>query len=104
MVEIHFSKTPAKVAVGDVLIGYRVRYVKLIYVAERLPIAEWGPMEVRSEYNRQRWPYYIKARNLTPGYGNVWKQFSIQPFALAKEYKTHSIQRTPALGCRPARQ
>jgi hypothetical protein len=85
-IEIHFHKNPVKIAVGAFLIAYRVRYATLIYVAERLPLEEWSREEVRSEYSRRRWPYYIKARNLTPEYGKVWKRFSLQPFPLAKEY------------------
>ncbi len=85
-VEIHFHKSPAKVAVGDIIIAYRVHYQKLVYVAQRLPRAEWGPDEVRSEYWRQRFPHLIKARNLTPRYGAVWDQYSLQPFELAREY------------------
>lgn len=85
-IEIHFAKSPAQVAVGAVLIAFRVRYKELIFVAERLPFAEWGKLQVRSEYSRRRWPHAIKARNLTPEYGKVWKQFDLQPFLLANEY------------------
>jgi len=85
-IEVHFSETPAKVAVGAIVIAYRVNISRLIYVAERLPKTEWIEAEVRPEWARQRWPYYIKARNLSPEYGRVWKQHDLQPFALAKEY------------------
>ena len=92
-IEIHFAKNPVKIAVGAVLIAYRVRLSKLIYVAERLPIAEWSNEEGRSEYSRRRWPFYIKARNLTPEYGSVWNQHSLKPFKLAKVYnQLHPFQ------------
>src|SRR4051812_2427871 len=64
-IEIHFSKNPVRVAVGAIIIGYRVRIQKLIYVARRLPLEEWGPAEVRPEWARRRWPHLIKGRNLT---------------------------------------
>src|SRR5262249_5610449 len=92
-IEIHFARSPAKVAVGAIVIAYRVRVQKLIYVAQRLPLEEWGPAEVRSEYSRQRWPHIIKARNLTPEYGGVWDRHNLQPFALTREYNgIHSDQ------------
>jgi hypothetical protein len=51
-IEVHFSKNPAKVVVGAIIIAYRIRMQKLIYVAERLPQAEWGPMDDIPEYWR----------------------------------------------------
>jgi hypothetical protein len=96
--EIHFSKNPVNVAVGAVLIAFRVRYSKLIYVAERLPVAEWSKEEVRSLYSRRRYPYYIKARNLTPEYGKVWNQFCLQPFPLAEQYNVISRENPAQLG------
>ena len=86
-IEIHFAKTPAKIAVGAIIIAYRIHVSKLIFVAERLPMSEWSPADSRSDYSRRRWPFYIKGHNLTPEYGSVWNQYSLQPFALAKEYK-----------------
>src|SRR5262249_44521740 len=32
-IEVHFSRNPVRVAVGAIIIAYRVRYQKLIYVA-----------------------------------------------------------------------
>jgi hypothetical protein len=97
-IEVHFAKSPAKVAVGAIIIGNRVRYKKLIYVAQRLPLEEWGPTEVRSEYSRRRWPYPIKARNLTPEYGAVWNRYDLQPFALAREYNERHADDPARLG------
>jgi hypothetical protein len=86
------------VAVGAIIIAYRVRIRKLIYVARRLPVEQWGPAEVRSEYSRRRWPYFIKAQNLTPQYGGVWNKYELQPFALAKEYKRSHPDQPAHLG------
>ena len=83
-IEIHFHKNPVRIAVGAVLIAYRVRYSTLIFVAQRLPVSEWSHEEVRSEYWRDRFPHHIKARNLTPEFGMAWKRFDIRPFPLAK--------------------
>jgi hypothetical protein len=97
-IEIHFAKTPARVVVGAIIIAYRIRVQKLIYVAERLPLAEWSPEGVRSEYARRRWPYYIKARNLTPEYGEAWNRYNLQPFPLAAEYNESHEQEPARLG------
>lgn len=98
-IEIHFSKRPAAVVVGDILVAYRVRYGKLIYVAECLPREEWSEEEPRSEDSRRRWPHYIKARNLTPEYGNVWNYHCLQPFPLARVYNiTHPADLLFTLG------
>jgi hypothetical protein len=86
------------VAVGAIIIAYRVRVQKLIYVAERLPRTQWGPEEPRSEYSRQRWPHYIKARNLTPEYGGVWNHYNLQPFPLAREYNESHAEEPALLG------
>ena len=72
-IEIHFAKSPAKIAIGAIVIAYRIHYSKLLYVAERLPVAEWEKAEERSEYSKRRWPHHIKGRNLTPEYARVWK-------------------------------
>ena len=97
-IEIHFSKNPAKVAVGAIVIAYRVNIQKLIYIAERLPLSDWGPVEIRSEASRRRWPFYIKGRNLTPEYGGVWDQHNLQPFALARDYNELHPENPARLG------
>ena len=86
-IEECFAKNPAKVAIGAIVIAYRIRISKLIYVAERLPLVEWSTQpENRSDYWRRRYPFWFKERNLTPEYGKVWDRFDLQPFPLAKEY------------------
>jgi hypothetical protein len=97
-IEIHFAKSPAKIAIGAIIVAYRVRLQKLIFVARRLPLAEWSKEEVRSEYSRQRWPFHIKARNLTPEYGRAWNRFNLQPFPLAKEFNSLHPQNEARLG------
>lgn len=88
-VEIHFAKSPVRIAVRDIIIAYRVRYSKLIHVAERLPVDQWTDPEIRSAYSRQRWPFHIKARNLTPEYGGSWNEHALQPFMLARAYNVY---------------
>jgi hypothetical protein len=97
-IEVHFARNPVRVAVGAIIIAYRVRIRKLIYVARRLPLEECGPAEVRSEYSRRRWPYFIKARNLTPEYGGVWNEYDLQPFVLAQGYNELHPEQPAHLG------
>jgi hypothetical protein len=97
-IEVHFAKSPARIAAGAVIIAYRIRIQKLIYVATRLPREEWGPAETRPEWSRRRWPHLIKARNLTPEYGSVWDRHQLQPFALAREYNELDPDQPARLG------
>jgi hypothetical protein len=85
-IEIHFAKGPAKIALGDIIIAYRIRYKNLLYVAERLPVTEWTQAEKRSAYEMQRWPHHIKARNLAPEFAGAWKRFGFDPFSLKEEW------------------
>lgn len=96
--EVHFHHNPVQVHVGDVLIAFRIRYSKLIYVAERLSVSESVQWENRPEWARKKWPFPIKARNLTPEYGKVWKQHDLQPFHLAKEYNASHPEDQVKLG------
>jgi hypothetical protein len=85
-IQIDFSDNPVQIAVSGVVFVYRINCSKLCFVAERLPRAEWTEKEPRSAEQLRRWPHYIKARNLTPEFGRVWKQHDLQPFPLAREY------------------
>ena len=85
-IEIHFAKNPVKIGLRDIIIAYRIHYSNLIYVAERLPNAEWNEEERRSAYSLRRWPHRMNARNLTPTFGGVWKRYSFEPFPLGKEH------------------
>lgn len=85
-VEIVFVHHVNDIADGDILIAYRTGLSRLIYVAERLPESQrTTPRENRSEENRLRYPFAIKARNLTPEYGACWSEFNHRPFTLANE-------------------
>jgi hypothetical protein len=88
-VEIHFAKSPARIAVGAVIIANRVRYSQLIYVSERLPVDQWAEPEIRSAYSRQRWPFHVKACNLTPEFGRSWNAHALHPFMLARAYNVY---------------
>ena len=85
-IEVHFHDNPVKIAVAAIVIAYRIRYAKLIYVAERLPRALWDKPEWRAAEWVKHFPHYIKAHNLTPEYGAVWKEHNFKPFTESKKY------------------
>jgi hypothetical protein len=97
-VEIHFHDDPVKIAVGAIVIAYRIRYAKLIYVAERLPVNRWGKPEWRAPEWVKHFPYYIKATNLSPEFGGAWKRHNFKPFTLAKEYNILHPEDPASLG------
>lgn len=97
-IQIDFSDDPVQVAVAGVVIVYRINISQLCFVAERLPVADWTAKEPRSAEQLRRWPHYIKARNLTPQFGRVWKQYDLHPFPLADEYNRLHPENTVTLG------
>jgi hypothetical protein len=85
-VETHFVDRVDNIAEGDVLIVYRTGVAKLMFVAVRLPHSQWTtPPANRSEENKRRYPYFFKAKNLTPEYGVCWPGFNHKPFTLANQ-------------------
>jgi hypothetical protein len=84
---IDFARRPFSVSIGDALIAYRILIKKVIFVAECAsePLLA-TPDEIEREPWRQRWPWYIQARNLTPDFGRVWSRHALDPFELVGEY------------------
>jgi hypothetical protein len=88
-VEIHFNlrRRPDCIQQGDILIAYRVRIRKVIYIAECSGHAQWATDErVSREPNLARWRWFFHAKNWTPDYGSQWNRFNINPFNLARRY------------------
>jgi hypothetical protein len=84
---IDFAHSPDEIRVGDVLIVYRIKITKLIYIA----ICETGVMKATSSEMieqpwKQRWSYYINGINITPTYGGQWVQHELKPFELVKAF------------------
>jgi hypothetical protein len=99
LVEIHFARRPGRIQRGDILIAYRVRIRKALYVAECLAAAQRATEEqIQRDSFRGRWPWFFPARNLTPEYGGRWNQFNIRPFRLAREYNVNHPDDPASLG------
>jgi hypothetical protein len=98
---IHFHTDPAAVAEGDILIGFRTGKSKLIWVAERLAGGPWPSEDDKTMLGwvRERFPWFYKARNLTPEFGIRWDQHKLKPFTLVDEYNAaHSDKQPMSLG------
>jgi hypothetical protein len=86
-IRIEFANNPLAVKPGDILIVYRIKISKLLYVAEALSTSfKATDEEIKKEPWRMRWLWIFEAKNLTPEYGASWARYSLKPFALAKEY------------------
>lgn len=89
--EIHhdltFSKYPASVKVGNILIAYGVgdRRIVSIYKALEDPF-RISQEEIEKEPWRERWPWCIRCENLSPKYGVEWSHFDLYLGNLANEF------------------
>lgn len=82
-----FAVYPAGIKIGDILFVHRIHASKIIFVAETIGPPRSGTKEESiKESWRQRWPWSIETKNLTPTYGAYWKRYAVNPFDLAKEY------------------
>ena len=99
IIRIEFANNPLAIKGGDILIVYRIKISKLIYVAEALSTSfKTTDEEIRKEPWRLRWPWIIEAKNLTPEYGASWARYSLKPFALAKEYNQEDAVEKAKIG------
>jgi hypothetical protein len=77
---------------GDILLVHliRMRHMegpRLVCVTEAASSPSFVTVEqLRKEPFRERWPWSIYAKNLTPTYGSKWSNYSLHPYHLADEY------------------
>jgi HKD family nuclease len=86
--DLHFSKLrPTGVKINDILICYGVGTGKIlsIYKAISLPLMVTEE-DIKEETWMERWPWYIKSKNLTSTYGSKWSNFDLNIGQLASEY------------------
>lgn len=86
--DLHFSKIrPAGVAVGHRVVVYGVGAHRLLSVYEVTgPPAQVTPEEIRIDPWKERWPWYVPARNLTSHFGSNWWHHNLYLRALVDEY------------------
>jgi hypothetical protein len=98
-VEIHFARRPGRIEKGDILIAYRIRIGKVLYVAECLTAPELASDEqVRQEPYRGQFRWSFQAHNFTREYGRHWERFNIRPFPLARKYNEEHSDEPASLG------
>ena len=98
-IRIDFANNPLAVKPEDILIIYRIKVSKLLYVAEALSSSSKATdEEIKKEPWRMRWSWIIEAKNLTPEYGASWAKYALKPFALAKEYDQRSPTKKAKIG------
>jgi hypothetical protein len=84
---VEFSRSPEDVEIGHILIVYRIGISKVIFVAECLSMPrEVTSQEIERQPWKERWPWTIEVRNLTPTYGRNWANLNIKPFSLVKNF------------------
>lgn len=69
-VRVEFNQRPRAVATGDILILYRIDVSKITCVTECLTEPKYVTQsQLQQEPWRERWPWSVETRNLTPEYG-----------------------------------
>jgi hypothetical protein len=91
MLPMGFAVRPTGVNVGDILIVYRIKISKIMFIAEAMSEL----VRVREE---GRWQWSIDGRNLTPTLGTHWNNYSLNPFRLRDEYNGLDSQHKVTLG------
>jgi len=84
---LHFSKRrPTGVKIDDLLITYGVgaRAILSVYKVTSEP-EHITDKEIKEGAN-ERWPWYVKGKNLTPEFGAKWWEFDLKLNDLSEEY------------------
>lgn len=88
-VETHFGRRLSHDFQSDIIIAYRVRIRKLIYIAQcNGGLQEATAEQIQRQAYRQRWRWSCWGTNLTPDYGRIWNRpkININPFVLGRQY------------------
>jgi hypothetical protein len=98
-IRIGFSRNPDRVKKKDILIVYRIKVSKLIFVAEVTSLPRHvTDEEIITNPLFERWSWSIETKNLTPIYGTHWYEYSLKPFDLANKYNELNPQNQVNLG------
>lgn len=73
--------------IGDILFVHRIHISKIIYVSEVImPPRKSSVEESEGEEWRKRWTWSVRAKNLTPEYGQYWRTWGERTFTLANQF------------------
>ncbi|MEG0926789.1 phospholipase D family protein [Chryseobacterium sp.] len=68
--DLHFSKRPSGIKMGDIIVSYAVGHLKILSISK-------VNSEIKNVNKESRWPFYIVGKNLTPNYGREWMKNNI---------------------------
>jgi hypothetical protein len=72
---------------GDILFVHRIHISKIIYISEVTDLPRKSTEEESEvEEWKKRWTWAIRARNLTPEYGQHWRRCGEKTFNLARQF------------------
>lgn len=98
-IPIDFSKQPISIQIGDILIIHRIKLAKIMFVGEVLSeVHKSTAEELKKEPWREKWQWRLYTKNLTPNFGNQWREHFLKSFALASEYNQTNPQDKAKLG------
>ena len=85
--DLHFSVYPKAVKIDDLLIGYGIgaKRILTIYKVTSEPI-EATEEEIAEEEWKERWSWYVKAKNLTVDFGANWVKHSMYASSIVEDY------------------
>ena len=91
---LHFSKRrPTGVKIDDLLITYGVgaRAILSVYKVTSEP-RHITDKEIEEGAN-ERWPWYVKGKNLTSDFGSRWWEFDLKLNDISEEYLTYNSEK-----------
>jgi hypothetical protein len=98
-ITVWFARAPRSVRVGDIIIVYRIKVKKIMFICEAVGSLYYASAEELQKYpHLTRWPWRIDTRNLTLTFGTQWAKYSLSPYTLADEYNQQHPQDKITLG------
>lgn len=87
---LHFSKKqPKSVKPNDILITYGIGDKRILSVFKCLSSPEKvTEEEIERKPRLERWPWYVRGKNLTPLYGGKWMRYTLYASRLVNDYLT----------------
>jgi hypothetical protein len=87
---LYFStRRPTGVKIGDIAIAYGVGPTNILSVYEVISEPMFVSKEqIKKHLWKERWPWYVMAKNLTPTYGKIWAKKNLKLHNLEEEFKS----------------
>ena len=84
---LYFAKRAIGIKEGDIIVvyGVGVRKILAIYIALS-EVKKSTEEEINDENWKQRWPWYVFGKNITPKYGEIWATHELYIKELGRKY------------------